>query len=519
MFYHGYLSKSTEEGRRKINELYKNAHFFVLPTQNECYGIVFCEASSFGLPSLAPKTGGVPSVVIDGKNGKLFELSDGGEKYAEYIETMLADYESYKKLCISSFEEYETRLNWKVAGETIIGHIEELLTKRNDKKMNINRVGSNPCSSCGLCVVACSQDAITFSYDENGFYRPTVNDNKCNDCGICCKVCYKYLDEKSPFENVFKNKPIYAAWSKEKSTVLSSSSGGVGYELTSYYDSIGYNVCGVIFDAAGDVCKHIIAKSKKDIEAIKASKYLQSYTIDAFSQLKKDEKYVVVGTPCQIYGLRKWIQLKEWEDNFILVDFFCHGTPGFNLWKKYKKYICEKYELDSKWEFVNFRKKNPESKWHKNAISIRDSSGKKFEKSRAFSEDLFFKFFLNNSCLNEACYKCKLRLDYCASDIRIGDFWGQKYAANDDGVSLVIINTPKGEEIWKEIKDKFTIEKCNYEDLKLSQPIRYFTVYPKRATILKALKDNKPLEKIHDKYFSRSILRKGLSYVMRRIRK
>jgi len=383
--------------------------------------------------------------------------------------------------------------------------------------MNHINTNTNPCSSCGLCAISCFHDAITFGYDENGFYKPIVNESKCTDCGICCKVCYKYLDEKFPFENTFKNKLIYAAWSKDINIVLKSSSGGVGYELTSHYCNAGYKICGVIFDAPNDVCKHIITESREDIEAIKTSKYLQSYTIEAFSQFKKDEQYVVIGTPCQIYGLRRWIHLKKWNDNFILVDFFCHGTPSFNLWKKYKEYICEKFQLDSKWQLVNFRKKNLESKWHKNAISIQDLYGRKYEQNQAFSEDLFFKFFLNNSCLNEACHRCRLRLDHCASDIRIADFWGAKYVANNDGVNLVIINTPKGEKVWEDIKDKLVIEKCNFEDLELSQPIRYLSMNPKRSITLSELKGSKSLDKIYDKYFRRSILCKGLSYIKKRI--
>jgi len=153
-------------------------------------------------------------------------------------------------------------------------------------KNHVN-TNTNPCSSCGLCVVSCSHEAITFNHDENGFYKPTVNENMCTDCGICCKVCYKFLNEKNPFENTFRTKLIYAAWSKDKNTVNTSSSGGVGYELLQYYYNAGYTVCGVVFDAPNDVCKHIIVRSKNDLQEIKTSKYLQSNTVDAFSQFKK----------------------------------------------------------------------------------------------------------------------------------------------------------------------------------------------------------------------------------------
>lgn len=127
---HGFISKTTQEGKEKINNLFEKAHFFILPTRADCTPVVFGEAASFGLPVLSTKTGGVQSVVFDNKNGKLFELSDKSEKYAEYIQTTFVNFENYKNLCFSSFEQYETRLNWKVAGQKILEYIEELVAKK-----------------------------------------------------------------------------------------------------------------------------------------------------------------------------------------------------------------------------------------------------------------------------------------------------------------------------------------------------------------------------------------------------
>ena len=368
--------------------------------------------------------------------------------------------------------------------------------------MNISYTGHNPCSSCGLCVIVCSNKAINFCRNEEGFYEPTVMVEKCTDCGICIKVCYKYLKEKVPFENAFKEKIIYGAWSKNIETVKTSSSGGIGYELTSHFFEKGYKICGCVFDAPNDSCKHIIAETDTDLEAIKTSKYLQSNTIEAFSQFKKDVNYLIVGTPCQIYGLRNYIHLKKWEDNFILIDFFCYGTPSFNLWKKYKSYLSKKNEISNNLKNVNFRKKNFESKWHQNAISIQDCSGRKFVQNFAYSESLFFKFFLNGSCLNEACYQCKMRLDHCASDIRIADFWGKKYATNEWGVSLVITNTNKGKQSFDEIITKLEMEICNFHDLQNSQGCRFVTPNKKRRIVLNELKSEINLDEIYRKHFA-----------------
>jgi coenzyme F420-reducing hydrogenase beta subunit len=340
-----------------------------------------------------------------------------------------------------------------------------------------------------------------FGLDGDGFYRPTVDTGKCTDCGICTKVCYKYLPPTQPFENTFKGKPVYGAWSKDIETVKASSSGGVGHELTTYFFEKGYKVCGCVFDAPDDICKHIIAGEVADLEAIRTSKYLQSYTVDAFSQFGKDEKYLVVGTPCQIYGLRKWIETKRWEDNFVLVDFFCHGTPSFNLWKKYKDYLSDRHGLQKSLSSINFRMKNHESNWHSYAISIRDSSGKKFERNRAFANDLFFRFFLNDSCLNDSCHQCKLRLDHCVSDIRIADFWGKKYAANEWGVNLVIANTEKGAQAFEAIKPALNTERCTFADLQDSQSIRFLSPNKKREAALKDLCGDMSLELIYQRYF------------------
>jgi len=124
---HGFISKSTDEGRKKLDDLFSKAHFLVLPTRAECMAIVYCEASSYGLPSLTTNTGGVASAIRDNINGKLFQLSDEASKYAEYIEHTLADFKNYQKMCFSSYNEYQTRLNWDVAGEKIIQFIENLL--------------------------------------------------------------------------------------------------------------------------------------------------------------------------------------------------------------------------------------------------------------------------------------------------------------------------------------------------------------------------------------------------------
>jgi len=124
----GYLDKSTQDGLYMINKLYSQSHFLIVPSRAEALGIVFCEASSFGLPSIATKVGGIPTAVRDGINGMTFAKNAEISEYCNYIYDLFSDYELYKQLARSSFTEYQSRLNWEVAGKTVKKLLNELIS-------------------------------------------------------------------------------------------------------------------------------------------------------------------------------------------------------------------------------------------------------------------------------------------------------------------------------------------------------------------------------------------------------
>jgi len=123
---HGFVSKQSHDGRMLLNNLFTQSHFFILPTRAECFGVVFAEASSFGLPSLATRVGGVPTAVIDNMNGKTFAIDGIVEYMTDYILETIADNVTYNDLCMRSFTEYCNRLNWVTVGNTVNQLIHEL---------------------------------------------------------------------------------------------------------------------------------------------------------------------------------------------------------------------------------------------------------------------------------------------------------------------------------------------------------------------------------------------------------
>ena len=114
----GFISKSNPEGFNKINALIAKSHFLIMPSQAETYGNVFCEANSFGVPCISTDVGGIPTIIKEGLNGKTFAKNASTNEYSNYIFNIFSDYAKYKQLALSSFHEYETRLNWNVAGKT-----------------------------------------------------------------------------------------------------------------------------------------------------------------------------------------------------------------------------------------------------------------------------------------------------------------------------------------------------------------------------------------------------------------
>lgn len=322
---------------------------------------------------------------------------------------------------------------------------------------SIEKEGINKCSGCTTCKIACPFNAIEIELDKDGFLVPVVNKEKCTNCGICTKSCYKYYNLEKDNQKNIKDTSIYGMWNKDDKVREESSSGGICTEILKWGLNNGYEVIGCKYNSNTNKAEHICIDDLDDLDDIRGSKYLQSDFSSIINKIDFNKKYIVVGTPCQIYGMKKIVKNRNKEDNFIFIDFFCHGVPSYNLWNKYIKTVVK-----NNIEKINFRKKNPD--WHNFSININDG---KYEKS--IKDDIFLKAFLSNLCLNDSCYNCKLRFNKVYSDIRLGDFWGKDYQSNKDGVSIVLSSSGKGNMILNDIKSLVVSEKKEVRNLVNSQ--------------------------------------------------
>ena len=115
----GFISKATPAGQDRISQLLLEAHFLILPTLADCTPIVFSEANALGVPCLSTTVGGVPTIIRNCANGRLFAPDVQISEYCDYITNLFGDYADYQALALSAFNEYESRLNWRVAGQRV----------------------------------------------------------------------------------------------------------------------------------------------------------------------------------------------------------------------------------------------------------------------------------------------------------------------------------------------------------------------------------------------------------------
>ena len=121
-----YLDKNDREQRDRLDQLYRDADFFLLPTRADCNPIVLCEAAAHGLPSIVRATGGVPYAVRDGETGILVPPNATKAEYATVISEIFATPARLDRLRKSSRDAFESRLNWQVWGRRVSELIQSL---------------------------------------------------------------------------------------------------------------------------------------------------------------------------------------------------------------------------------------------------------------------------------------------------------------------------------------------------------------------------------------------------------
>jgi glycosyltransferase involved in cell wall biosynthesis len=114
----------------QVAEYLAAGDIFVLPSLSEGFGIVFLEAMSAGLPIISTRVGGIPEVVIEGKNGFLAEPANS-EQLAEKLIYLAGNPRLMEEISINNRRDVE-----RYSLVNVVKRIEEILvrvTKENNK--------------------------------------------------------------------------------------------------------------------------------------------------------------------------------------------------------------------------------------------------------------------------------------------------------------------------------------------------------------------------------------------------
>jgi Coenzyme F420-reducing hydrogenase, beta subunit len=311
---------------------------------------------------------------------------------------------------------------------------------------------SNPehCCGCTACLNICPKNAISMLPDEKGFLYPKIDIKLCVQCGLCRKVCP--FHEKFHMDENLKEPDVYAVKHRSDDVRMRSSSGGMFSAISDYLLDEGATVYGAAFAENFEVC-HQRAETREERDKFRGSKYVQSNLKNMFQQVKTDletSRYVLFsGTPCQTAGLYNFLKNSGTNmKKLYLCDLVCHGTPSPQIFKEYLDFLKKKHK--SEISSMTFRYKL--LGWRLAAQAIRFKSGYML----VLKSNVYSVMFYNDLISRDSCCQCPFTNLHRPSDITIGDFWGVEKSLPDfedeKGVSLVLVNTEKGQQLFHAVE-------------------------------------------------------------------
>ncbi len=330
------------------------------------------------------------------------------------------------------------------------------------------------CVSCGICLAACAEGAIEFE-KERGLFLPRINKEKCIGCGLCLSTCpgididHFMIRNKSISKDqesclVGPHLKCYTAYSYDCEIRKNSTSGGIITNLIiELIKKKEYDFAFVLnYDKPNNYPPQLEAHNEiyKLLSAAK-SKYIPASMAKVAKSLieRNNKKFIIIGTPCQILGIKKFIKIFNIsEDNLLFLGLFCDKTMNLNIIEYFKKIHSKKYEQIQKFEF---RSKDKDG-WPGHTKMYFDS-GRELIVDRNFRIKLK-RFFQLNRCI--FCYDKLNRL----ADISLGDCYiDQK--ADSNGKSSIIIRSNKGNYFFDKYSYLFNREEEDIDTIKLSQHI------------------------------------------------
>ena len=359
----------------------------------------------------------------------------------------------------------------------------------------IDKVSKLDCVGCKACGDICPVNAITYEIDNEGFWFPTINSDACIKCGLCERACPALKCHYASPEN-YNEPKVYKVYHKDKSIRYNSTSGALYYGLADAFLRDGGYIVGCVYDDDWKGAHHYIANSYDGLKKIMRTKYFQSDTEGIYRQVKKlldsGEKVLFCGAPCQVSALYGFVGEKY--PNLYSVDFICLGINSPMVFRKFIEELEQKYKS----EVAEVHLKNKSKGWTNLGTLVRFKNGKEYYGNR-ITDPWVNSFVSLRIHIRKSCEGCKYKTFPRIADISMGDFWGLKFTDEEEkfGVSLALVNSPKGDFLLEKASDNFVVEKRTVEEATAGNPmiLNRVKLNPKRDDFFEKL-NKKPFSKV-----------------------
>ena len=333
------------------------------------------------------------------------------------------------------------------------------------------------CMQCGTCAAVCPTRAITLGWDVATGYRVVIDREQCTDCGICLEACPgPGLDFRAGAWWRERNagaasrdflgpwRRLWFGWAADAEVRHAGASGGVATALlTGLLEEGVADAVLAVGTSAEDPLRAVgvICRSPAEVAACRGSKY-DVVAVNTLLRTVLDEpgRYVLVGLPCHIQGLRlAQRRSRRLRERVVLtLGIFC-GLTG-------EPRATEVAALQAGLDPADLASVSYRGPGWPGGMRLATRDGR--VRWRDYPE------YYDRYVAAHTPPRCRICPDALAelADISVGDTWLERYEGSD-GVSDLIVRTPAGERAAAAVADRLRIHDATPEDMVASQSETY----------------------------------------------
>lgn len=307
------------------------------------------------------------------------------------------------------------------------------------------------CVGCGACVYACGDARISLVNRLDEGLRPVVTAGDCGGCHDCVDVCpgvgiaHAPIADGAAHINALTESwgPVLEVWEGHASDPAlrgDGSSGGLTSALALHcIEQLGMH--GMLHIAADEsarwVNRSVLSRQRGEILAATGSRYAPASPCDHLQAIEDAPgPCVFAGKPCDVQALRKAQALRPAlaAKVGVAIGIFCAGTPSpQGTLDLLAQHGVDPAQVDE----LRYRGRG----WP-GSFAVRMKGSTTWSELATYAEAWGF-------LQKYRPYRCHLCPDGTSefADIACGDPWYREIAADEPGLSLVVVRTERGREI------------------------------------------------------------------------